>query len=79
MKKILVIIIVLLSTTCKAQNQDSLIGHIFNSLSEKFPVYMTYKTDSTYALVDECTKVYFNLNRLETFAIRTREKKHSLQ
>ncbi len=73
MKRILIIATVLLSYSCTAQTQDSLIGHIFTSFNDKFPVYMG-EGDSTYAVVDFNTKVYFDVNNLKTFV--NRKKKH---
>ena len=73
MKRLLIIATVLLSYTCTAQTQDSLIGHIFNSFNDKFPVYVG-EGDSTYTVVDINTRVYFDVSNLKTFV--NRKKKH---
>jgi hypothetical protein len=74
--KQLLIIALLFGLNCSAQTkQDSLLGYIFTEIDTKYPVFMMNNGvgDSIYALVDINTKIFFDLNDLQTFIYR---KKH---
>jgi hypothetical protein len=79
--KQLLIIALLFGLNCSAQTkQDSLIGHIFIEDGTKFPVFLLNNGvgDSTYAVVDVNTKVFFDLNNLQTFIYRKKQYANNL-
>lgn len=79
--KQLLIIALLFGLNCSAQTkQDSLIGHIFTGDGAKFEVFMLNNGvgDSIYALVDINTKVFFDLNNLQTFIYRKKQYANNL-